>query len=109
MTRNDQYPTPSPRPKPVLVHSQPDPDFGHDRATYEARLFNRCDHFNLVRYGAFGSEMMTTENFAVALYVATNNPRTLIYAVDSRSGDAFCIGKADYGKYAEAWLGRRKG
>jgi|SRR6185312_5027575 len=96
---------PAPRGKPVLVSSNPDPDFSGDRRQYEDRVFRRADHFNIVRFTSHsGSQTCTVKTFAEAVYVAHKEPRALIYAVDSRTGDAFCIVREDWSHYAEVWL-----
>jgi hypothetical protein len=61
-----------------------------------------------MRFGTHnGSEIKTVKSFAVAVYLAHNNPRMLIYAVTDE-GQAFCIPKKDYGKYAQLWLSMNK-
>ena len=104
--------TPYPQPKSPsqrlshlrLAVSNREPEYGRTREEFEERVFRCASHFNVVRYGTFnGSEIATVKSFPVALAVAHDNPRMLVYAVSSE-GLAFCIPKKDYGKYAEIWL-----
>ena len=92
-----------------LAASNREPEFGATREVFEERAFRTATHFNVVRFGTHnGSEIATVKSFAVAVYLAHDNPRMLIYAVSSE-GQAFCIPKKDYGKYAQIWMGMHKG
>jgi hypothetical protein len=107
------YPQPK-SPSQRLTHlrlaaSNREPEFGATREAFEERVFRTASHFNIVKYGTFnGSEIATVKSFAVAVYLAHENPRMLIYAVTD-DGRAFCIPKKDYEKFAEIWLGMHKG
>ncbi len=107
----ERYPrsTPSTRLKHLrLATSNRKPEFGATREAFEERIFRCANHFNVVRFGVpSGSEIKTVKTFSEAIYNAHGNPRALIYAV-ALSGDAFCISKTEYGKYAEVWLSMRR-
>ena len=91
-----------------LAASNREPEYGATREEFEERVFRVASHFNIMRFGTHnGSEIKTVKSFAVAVYLAHNNPRMLIYAVTDE-GQAFCIPKKDYGKYAQLWLSMNK-
>jgi len=105
---NDTYPAPNKRAKLELIiteGTQPDPAFSGTREQWEEYVFRRADHFNVVRYNSHnGSEIMTLDTFAKAIYIASGNPRSLIYAVCAGSCDAFCVARGDWEKYARITL-----
>jgi hypothetical protein len=104
----EHYPLPKTNQPLTLAASNREPEFGATREEFEERLFRTADHFNIVRFGTHnGSEIKTVRNFAEAIYWAHNNPRVLIYVV-TLSGNAFCMSRKDYNRYAEIWLSMRK-
>lgn len=97
----ETYPVPGKRPHLTLV---PTGEYGNTLDEFEEKIFREADHFNVVRFGTHnGSEIKTVKSFAEAVYIASNDPRILIYAV-ALSGRAFCLARKDFGKFAEIWL-----
>ena len=71
---------------------------------YEEQLFRAYSHFNVVRFGRYeGGEVCTVKTFPEALYIAHENPRSLIYVV-SDTGAAFCMDRKDREKFAKIWM-----
>ena len=107
----NSYPHPKPRAKPKhlrLASTTPLNEFGNSREEFEERIFRSVSYFNVIRFGTHnGSEIKTVMAFPEALAAVGNNPRALIYAVNS-AGDAFCIPKSSYLYYSEVWLGMRR-
>lgn len=102
----ETYPLPGQRPK--LVYNNTSPEYGATREQWEERLFRQAHHYNVVRITAGnGSEIMTTDNFAVALAAAYDKDRTLIYVVTERE-EAFCMSPKDYPKFAALYLDLRQ-
>jgi len=78
-------------------------EYGDSLAAFEERIFRGAICFNVVRFGVpAGSECQTTDSFPRALWLAHQQPRTLIYVVSS-DGRAFCMSHKDYGKFALIW------
>jgi len=99
----EHYPLPQQRPKLKLVRED-DPEFGGTLQEFEDRIFRDAQFFFVVRFGTHnGSECQTTSSFPVALYLAHQKPRTLLYVI-SHSGRAFCMSHHDYARYAQLWL-----
>lgn len=105
---NDTYPA-SKRTRLQLEvvegNPHPDPVYGGTRQQYEEWVFRNADHFNVVRFTSHsGSQIMMLKSFASAVYVASENERSLLYAVSSKTGDAFCVVRDEWPKYAELTL-----
>ena len=108
MSNNDEYPLPKKPKLRLIVNTKPDPAFSGTREEWEEYVFTRADHFNIVRFGSHnGSESTTVGSFAEAIHIALNNPRALIYAACTGSGDAFCVARKDWEKFARITLERR--
>ena len=101
MVKNTRYPPPgrpqrTPRTEPTREIETWD--------QYEERLFRNVDYFNVVRFGHYeGGEVCTVKTFPEALYIAHENPRSLIYVVTA-AGHAFCMDRKDREKYGRIWL-----
>jgi hypothetical protein len=100
----ETYPLPGKHLRVVPKTEGRVPEFGANREEFEERIFRVADHFNVVRFGAFGSEVATVKTFPEAVYLASQQPRSLIYAVSSFTAQAFCLGKKDWEKYARITL-----
>ena len=99
----EHYPLPNQCPRLRLVRDA-DPEFGETQQNFEEQIFKEAAYFNIVRFGTHnGSESATTDKFPVALALAHQKPRTLLYVV-ADSGRAFCMSHRDYEKFARLWL-----
>lgn len=102
---NDTYPLP--RADLRIAASNINPEY----TTVEERedaIFGRADHFTVVRFGTHnGSESTTRPSFAEAVYLAHDNPRALVYAVCSITGESFCVARKRWEHFAEVCLNRR--
>jgi hypothetical protein len=102
---NDKYPPPAFGRK-MLRPLEYRGEFGATQQDWEERIFRQASYFTVVRFGVLGgSQCATVKGFAEAYYLAHQEPRALIYAV-AGNGQAFCIPKTDYSKYAEIWFSR---
>ena len=103
----ESYPLPTQHPKLRLVRDA-DPEFGETQQHFEEQIFKEAAYFNIVRFGTHnGSESATTDKFPVALALAHQKPRTLLYVV-AASGRAFCMSRHDFPKFAQLWLEKQR-
>lgn len=85
-------------PKTVLK------EYPNSLEEWEERVFRDALYFTVVRFGyVSGGEVCTLKTFPEAIYVAHQNERSLLYAVDTK-GNGFCMPRKEYEKYARIWL-----
>lgn len=106
--KDTQYPLPKPDNRKGLrilnTGGIPYGEFGNNIDEFEERIFRNATIFNVVRFGVpAGSEIATTDSFPKALALASEKPRSIIYAATTE-GRAFCIPKKQYLKYSQIWL-----